>query len=54
MLIRWATENDLSAWYILATEVSPIFQHTSDMGADPEFMSYAKSQVKVCYSAKCL
>ena len=34
MLIRWATENDLPAWYALATEVSPIFQHPADMGAE--------------------
>ena len=34
MLIRWANENDLSAWYALATEVSPIFQHPADMGAE--------------------
>jgi hypothetical protein len=27
MLIRWATENDLPAWYALITEVSDIFQH---------------------------
>ena len=39
MLIRWATENDLPALYILATEVSPIFQHPTDMGTDPEFIS---------------
>jgi len=34
MLIRWATENDLPAWYELATEVSQIFQHPADMGAE--------------------
>ena len=34
MLIRWATEKDLPAWYVLATEVSPIFQHPADMGAE--------------------
>jgi len=34
MLIRWATENDLPAWYELATEVSQIFQHSADMGAE--------------------
>jgi len=44
MLIRWAAENDLPAWYALATEVSPIFQHPADMGADPEFMAYAQSK----------
>ena len=31
MLIRWATEKDLPAWYALATEVSEIFQHPADM-----------------------
>ena len=36
MLIRWATENDLPAWYMLATEVSEIFQHPADMGAELE------------------
>lgn len=34
MLIRWANENDLPAWYALATEVSAIFQHPADMGAE--------------------
>ena len=34
MLIRWATENDLPAWYELATEVSQIFQHPGDMGEE--------------------
>ena len=34
MLIRWATENDLPAWYTLATEVSDVFQHPADMGAE--------------------
>ena len=34
MLIRWAIENDLTAWYALATEVSGIFQHPVDMGAE--------------------
>lgn len=45
MLIRWANENDLPAWYALATEVSPIFQHPADMGTDPEFMSYAQNKI---------
>lgn len=44
MFIRWATENDLPAWFSLATEVSPIFRHPADMGNDPEFISYAKSK----------
>ena len=39
MLIRWATENDLPAWYALATEVSSIFQHPADMGAELESKS---------------
>ena len=34
MLIKWANENDLPAWYSLATEVSGIFQHPSDMGTE--------------------
>jgi len=34
MLIKWATESDLPAWYALATEVSQIFQHPADMGAE--------------------
>lgn len=45
MLIQWATESDLSAWYALATEVSPIFRHPGDMAADPEFIEYAKGKV---------
>ncbi|MDR1688967.1 MAG: GNAT family N-acetyltransferase [Clostridiales bacterium] len=45
MLIRWATESDLPAWYALATEVSAIFQHTEDMGADPDFIAYGKKAV---------
>ncbi|GHV26514.1 hypothetical protein FACS18948_2350 [Clostridia bacterium] len=45
MLIRWATEKDLLAWYELATEVSSIFRHPADMGADPEFTAYAASKV---------
>ena len=44
MLIRWANESDLPAWYALATKVSLVFQHPADMGADPEFMSYAKTK----------
>ena len=44
MLIRWATKNDLSAWYVLATEVSAIFQHPADMGTALDFMSYAQSK----------
>jgi len=39
MLIRWANENDLPAWYTLATEVSQIFRHPADMRADPEFVT---------------
>jgi diadenosine tetraphosphate (Ap4A) HIT family hydrolase/ribosomal protein S18 acetylase RimI-like enzyme len=45
MLIRWANENDISAWCELATEVSPVFQHPADMGKDTEFISYAKSKI---------
>jgi ribosomal protein S18 acetylase RimI-like enzyme len=43
--IRWATENDLSAWCTLASEVSLIFRHPDDMGKDPAFISYAQSKV---------
>lgn len=45
MLIRWATENDLPAWYKLATEVSEVFQHPSDMGAELESNSKGKGSV---------
>ncbi|MCL2697906.1 MAG: GNAT family N-acetyltransferase [Oscillospiraceae bacterium] len=45
MLIRWAGEKDLQAWYALATEVSPVFEHLADMGADPQFMAFAESAV---------
>ena len=34
MLIRWANDSDLPAWYTLAAEVSAIFQHPTDMGAE--------------------
>jgi len=34
LLIKWATENDLPAWYVLATEVSDVFQHPADMGVE--------------------
>ena len=44
MLIRWATKSDLPVWYALATEVSLIFRHPTDMGQDPEFTSYAQSK----------
>jgi diadenosine tetraphosphate (Ap4A) HIT family hydrolase/ribosomal protein S18 acetylase RimI-like enzyme len=44
MLIRWAAEQDLDQWIIMATEVSPIFRHPADMGRDPEFIEYAKSK----------
>ena len=45
MLIRWAAESDLPAWYALATEMSSLFQHPGDMGADPEFISCAQKAV---------
>ena len=45
MLIRWVNENDLPAWYTLATEVSSIFQHPADMGTDPEFISYTQNKI---------
>ena len=44
MLIRWANENDLPAWYAIASELSVVMRHPADMGADPEFISYAKSK----------
>ncbi|MCL2079463.1 MAG: GNAT family N-acetyltransferase [Oscillospiraceae bacterium] len=44
MLIRWATEQDLPAWYDIATELSVIMRHPADMGKDPELMSYAKNK----------
>ena len=46
MLIRFATETDLTAWQTLATGVSQIFQHPADMGADSEFIAYAKNKAK--------
>jgi ribosomal protein S18 acetylase RimI-like enzyme len=60
--IRFATENDLPAWYTLATEVSPIFRHPADMAQDPEFIAYAKSKVSKyqaltavdCQSGECM
>jgi len=52
MLIRWATENDIPAWYTLATEVSDIFQYRSsatafhaDMGAELKSNSSGKGAV---------
>jgi hypothetical protein len=45
MLIRFATEKDLPAWYALATEVSPIFRHPADMGMDGD---YKQSHFVVC------
>lgn len=34
MLIRWANEKDLPSWYALASDVSSLFEHPADMGAD--------------------
>ena len=45
MLIRWATESDLPAWYALATEVSEIFQHPADMGAELKSKSSGRGAV---------
>jgi hypothetical protein len=45
MLIRWATEKDLPAWYALATEVSGIFQHPADMGAELKAKSSGKGSI---------
>ncbi|MHC1694094.1 MAG: GNAT family N-acetyltransferase [Eubacteriales bacterium] len=44
MLIRWATEKDIPAWCVLATEVSPIFRNPADMGRDPEFIDYTQNK----------
>jgi hypothetical protein len=45
MLIRWATESDLPAWYTLVTEVSEIFQQPADMGAELAAKSSGKGAV---------
>jgi len=45
MLIRWATESDLPAWYTLAAEVSEVFQHPADMGAELKSKSSGKGAV---------
>ena len=45
MLIRWATENDLPAWYALATEVSKLFQHPADMGAELKANASGKGSI---------
>jgi len=45
MLIRWATENDLPAWYALATEVSAIFQHPADMGEELKSKNSGKGSI---------
>lgn len=45
MLIRWANDHDLSAWQSLATEVSTIFQHPADLGADSEFIAFARNKM---------
>lgn len=44
MLIRWAAESDLPAWYALAAELSEVMRHPADMGKDPDFTSYAESK----------
>ena len=45
MLIRWATESDLSVWYALATEVSDVFQHPADMGEELKNKASGKGSV---------
>jgi hypothetical protein len=45
MLIRWATDKDLPVWYELATEVSVIFQHPADMGAELRNKTSGKDSV---------
>jgi len=45
VLVRWANENDLPAWYALATEVSDIFLHPVDLGAELESKSSGAGSV---------
>ena len=45
MLIRFATAHDIPAWEALATAVSPLFQHPTDLGHDPEFREYLRRKV---------
>jgi len=45
MLIKWTNENDINSWLELATEVSPVFQHPSDMSKDSEFFIYIKNKI---------
>lgn len=45
MLIRWANENDMPAWRLLASQVSSIFQHPADMGKDPAFLGFAEKKI---------
>ena len=52
MLLRWATADEIPAFCGLATEVSALFQHPADMGADPEFISFAERKIDQ-YEALC-
>jgi diadenosine tetraphosphate (Ap4A) HIT family hydrolase/ribosomal protein S18 acetylase RimI-like enzyme len=45
MLVRWANESDLTAWYALATEVSEIFQHPECMGTELRNKASGKGSV---------
>ena len=45
MLIRWANERDLPAWYELATEMSSLFQHPADMGAELKVSEGGKGSI---------
>lgn len=48
MLIRMVDEYDQQAWLELATEVSSLFQHPDNMGADPQFVAYVQSKTSKC------
>ena len=48
MLIRMVNENDQYAWLELAAEVSSLFQHPSNMRADPQFIAYVHSKTSKC------
>lgn len=48
MLIRMVNENDQHAWLELATEVSSLFQHPDNMGADPQFIAYVQNKTSQC------
>ena len=45
MTIRFANENELEKWIIIAKDVAEIFGHPT-MDTDPEFLDYAKRKIK--------